>query len=237
MQKYEQKYEYEGKSKTVRGGTDEGTVVISFKDTATAFNGEKKEELSGKGILNAAISNHIFEYLAKNGIKTHMISVIDQTSILAKKAEIIPVEVIIRNIGAGGFSKKYGVEEGSALKNIVIEFCLKSDSLGDPMMNESQITALGIALPDELSLMVKTALKINDLLRSLFEKASIKLVDFKLEFGRCEGEIILCDEISPDSCRLWDSHTDKKLDKDVFRRGLGDVLSGYAEVLERLKRA
>lgn len=228
---------YEGKSKLVCEGIDENSFLIRYKDTATAFNGEKKEELSGKGKLNAAISNIIYEFLAENDIKTHLIKVVDDTSVLVKKSDIIKVEVIVRNAAAGSFSKKYGIPEGTALKNTVIEFSYKSDVLGDPMINESQITAIGLASKEELDEMSGQALKINELLCSLFEKARIRLVDFKLEFGRCDGEIILCDEISPDSCRLWDMDTGEKLDKDRFRRDLGNVLDGYREVLSRLKRA
>jgi len=230
---------YEGKSKIVYEGPDSGSCIMRYKDTATAFNGEKKEDLSGKGKLNSAISNLIFEYLMKNGIETHLIKVIDDTSAVVKKAEIVMVEVIVRNIAAGSFSKKYGIPEGTALKNITTEFSLKSDELGDPLINDSQITAIGIATDAELSHMKNQALKINELLCALFSKMGIKLVDFKLEFGRvASGEggnkIILCDEISPDSCRFWDAETNKKLDKDVFRRDLGDVLEGYREVLKRL---
>ena len=228
---------YEGKSKLVCRGVDENSLLIRYKDTATAFNGEKQAKLSGKGQLNAEISNIIFGYLRGNGIKTHLIEVIDDTSTLVKKAEIIMVEVIVRNIAAGSFSIKYGVSEGETLKNTIIEFSLKSDELGDPMINESQITAIGLATKGELEEMAYQALKINELLRSLFAKENITLVDFKLEFGRCEGEIILCDEISPDSCRLWDTATKEKLDKDRFRRNLGDVLDGYREVLRRLNDA
>ena len=226
---------YEGKSKLVCSGVDENSILIRYKDTATAFNGEKKAELLGKGRLNAEISNLIYAYLCDNGIKTHLIKVIDDTSVLVKKAEIIMVEVIIRNVAAGSFSKKYGVTEGAHLNNVVVEFSYKSDILGDPMINKSQITSLGVATADEIKEMTSLALSINDLLCSLFMKAAIRLVDFKLEFGRSKGEIILCDEISPDSCRLWDVDTDKKLDKDRFRRDLGDVLDGYSDVLRRLK--
>lgn len=226
---------YEGKSKIIYRGPDDESFIIRYKDSATAFNGEKKAEISGKGKLNAEISNMIYGYLTENGIKTHLIEVIDDTSVLVRKAEIVMVEVIIRNIAAGSFSKKYGVHEGTTLKNIVVEFSLKSDMLGDPMINESQITAIGLAEKEELAEMSKQALKINELLCSLFSKAEIRLVDFKLEFGRSNGEIILCDEISPDSCRLWDISTNKKLDKDRFRQDLGDVLGGYREVLRRLR--
>jgi len=228
---------YEGKSKIVLEGPDSDSYIIRYKDTATAFNGEKKEDISGKGKLNSAISNLIFEYLMKNGIETHLLKIIDDTSAIVKKAEIVMVEVIVRNIAAGSFSKKYGVPEGTALKNITTEFSLKSDDLGDPMINDSQITAIGIATSDELVFMKNQALKINELLCALFIKMGIKLVDFKLEFGRCKGKIILCDEISPDSCRFWDAQTNKKLDKDVFRRDLGDVLEGYREVLKRLNQS
>jgi len=226
---------YEGKSKIICRGTDDGNLVIRYKDTATAFDGLKKEELSGKGGLNAAISNLIYVYLEKHGIKTHLIEVIDETSTLVRKAEIVMVEVIVRNIAAGSFSKKYGIAEGTALKNTVCEFSLKSDELGDPMINESQITAIGLATMGELAEMTSQALRINELLCALFAKVGIRLIDFKLEFGRWSGRLILCDEISPDSCRLWDADTDKKLDKDRFRRDMGDVLAGYRDVLGRLQ--
>ena len=228
---------YEGKSKLVCRGRDEKTFIIRYKDTATANNGEKKEDLPGKGKLNAAISNLLYDYLEKNGVKTHLIEVIDDTTSLVKKAEIVMVEAIVRNVAAGSFSKKYGIPEGTDLKNITVEYSLKSDDLGDPMINEAQITALGLATEEELSEIETQALKINELLKSLFSKIGIKLVDFKLEFGRCDGEVILCDEISPDSCRLWDMNTNEKLDKDRFRRDLGDVLGGYEDVLRRLKNA
>ena len=227
---------YTGKSKNVFPGPDKDSLIIRYKDTATAFNGEKKEELLGKGKLNAAISNLIFRFLQERGIKTHFIKEIDETSILVRKADIIMVELIIRNIAAGSFSKKYGIAEGRELKNTVLEFCLKSDSLGDPMINMSQITAIGIASREELDSMINMAEKINVLLIDLFLKAEIKLVDFKLEFGRCGNDIILCDEISPDSCRFWDLHTGDKMDKDRFRRDMGNVLEGYGMVLDRLKR-
>jgi len=228
---------YEGKSKIICEGPDSDSFIMRYKDTATAFNGEKKEDLSGKGKLNSAISNLIFDYLSKNGIDTHLIKIIDDTSAVVKKAEIVMVEVIVRNIAAGSFSKRFGVPEGTSLKNITTEFSLKSDELGDPMINDSQITAIDVATQDELDFMRQQALKINELLCALFIKMGIKLVDFKLEFGRVKGKIMLCDEISPDSCRFWDAKTNKKLDKDVFRRDLGDVLEGYREVLKRLQDA
>lgn len=226
---------YEGKSKIVYEGNDIATCIIKYKDTATAGNGLKKEDLPGKGKLNARISNIIFKYLADNGVKTHLLDVIDDTTVLVRKAEIVPVEVIVRNVAAGSFSKKYGVSEGSPLKNTVIEYSLKSDDLGDPMINDCQLTAIGAATQAELDELRASALKIDELMTGLFLKAGIKLIDFKLEFGRADGEIFLCDEISPDSCRLWDAETDRKMDKDRFRRDLGNVLDGYRDVLARLE--
>ncbi|MCC8196353.1 MAG: phosphoribosylaminoimidazolesuccinocarboxamide synthase [Ruminococcus sp.] len=228
---------YEGKSKIVYEGTDPGTCVIKYKDTATAGNGVKKEDLPGKGILNAKISNLIFEYLAKNGVKTHLIEVLSETEVLVKKADIVMVEVIVRNVAAGSFSKKYGVPEGTKLLNTVTEFSLKSDELGDPMINDCQITALSVATQAELDELKAVSLKVDELMTELFLKCGIKLIDFKLEFGRVDGELLLCDEISPDSCRLWDAETDEKLDKDRFRRDLGNVLDGYRDVLARLENA
>lgn len=225
---------YEGKSKVVYSSDEPDTCIIRYKDTATAGNGVKKEDLPGKGKLNAAISNIIFDYLMKNGIRTHLVKVIDETTVLAKKADIVMVEVIVRNIAAGSFASKYGVEEGTPLNNTVVEFSYKSDELGDPMINDSQITALGLATQAELDELRAMSLRIDELMTELFKKGGIKLVDFKLEFGRTKDGLVLCDEISPDSCRLWDAETDKKLDKDRFRRGLGDVLGGYRDVLARL---
>ncbi|MDR1891895.1 MAG: phosphoribosylaminoimidazolesuccinocarboxamide synthase [Oscillospiraceae bacterium] len=226
---------YEGKSKIVCKSDRDDAYIINYKDTATAGNGAKKEDLEGKGKLNAEISNIIFKYLEENGVKTHLIEVIDDITVLVKKAEIILVEVIVRNIAAGSFSKKYGVPEGTALKNVIVEYSFKSDEYGDPLINDQQITAIGLATQNELDNMAAQALKVNELLSALFLKAGIKLIDFKLEFGRAGGEILLCDEISPDSCRFWDAKTNEKLDKDRFRRDLGDVLAGYRDVLSRLK--
>ena len=223
------------KSKIVYAGEAPGTCIIRYKDTATAGNGAKKEDLPGKGKLNAEISNYIYQYLMDNGVKTHLLKVIDDTTVLVKQAEIVMVEVIVRNVAAGSFSKKYGVPEGTALKNTVVEFSLKSDELGDPMINDCQITALGVATQAELDELRAMSLRIDELMTALFAKAGIKLIDFKLEFGRVDGELVLCDEISPDSCRLWDAATDEKLDKDRFRRDLGNVLDGYRAVLARIK--
>ena len=228
---------YEGKSKIVYEGEEPNTCIIKYKDTATAGNGVKKEDLPEKGKLNAAISNIIFEYLMKNGVKTHLIKVLDETSVLVKKADIVMVEVIVRNVAAGSSSKKYGVPEGTALKNTVVEFSLKSDELGDPMINDSQITALGVATQEELDLLKSMSLRVDELMTELFAKAGIRLIDFKLEFGRVDGgEIVLCDEISPDSCRLWDAKTNEKMDKDRFRRDMGGVMEGYKDVLARLTK-
>ena len=226
---------YEGKSKVVYSSEEPGTCIIKYKDTATAGNGVKKEDLPGKGKLNAAISNIIFDYLMKNGVKTHLLKVIDETTVLAKKAEIVMVEVIVRNIAAGSFSKKYGVPEGSPLKNTVVEFSYKSDELGDPMINDSQITAIGLATQEELDELRAMSKRINELMTELFAKGGVRLVDFKLEFGRLsDGTIVLADEISPDTCRFWDSKTGEKLDKDRFRRDLGHVEDAYQEILHRL---
>jgi phosphoribosylaminoimidazole-succinocarboxamide synthase len=226
---------YEGKSKQVYESGSPDTYIIRYKNTATALNGLKKEDLDGKGELNCAISNLIFNYLEQNGVRTHLVRVIDSVTIEVKRAEIVGVEVIVRNIAAGSFSRKYGVEEGMPLRNTTTEFSLKSDELGDPMINDSQITALGLATQEELDFIRAQALRVNELLTDLFAKCGIKLVDYKLEFGRSADGIILCDEISPDSCRLWDAETNKKLDKDRFRRDMGDVLGAYREVLRRLR--
>jgi phosphoribosylaminoimidazole-succinocarboxamide synthase len=228
---------YEGKSKQVFAGDELGTYLIHFKDDATAGNGEKHALLDNKGVLNAAISNLIYDYLAKNGVPTHLIKVINETDVLVKAAKILPLEVIIRNVAAGSFSKKYGVPEGSELKSRVVEFSLKDDGLGDPMLSPSHILALGLATEEEIFDVTVQALKVDELLTALFDKAGIRLIDFKLEFGKTDdGKIILCDEISPDSCRLWDAGTNEKMDKDRFRRDLGNVMDYYAEVLDRLKK-
>ncbi|MCL2222862.1 MAG: phosphoribosylaminoimidazolesuccinocarboxamide synthase [Oscillospiraceae bacterium] len=227
---------YKGKTKIVCQGTDENTVILRFTDNVTAFNGEKCEALPGKGETGFAFSNLLYGFLEQNGIETHMVEIIDEATVEVKKAEIVGVEVIVRNVAAGGFVKKYGAKEGTVFDEPVVEFCLKSDELGDPLINESQIRALEIATDDELAEMMRQALKINKLLCALFKKAGIRLVDFKLEFGRYENRLILCDELSPDSCRLWDVETGEKFDKDIFRQDLGDLVSGYTEVFDRLSK-
>ena len=226
---------FEGKSKIVRRGVCDDSLVLFYTDIVTAFNGGKRAEPLGKGRLCAAVSNLLFAYLEQNGIKTHTIKIIDETSVLVKKADIIKIEVIVRNVAAGGFSKKYGVAEGKVFDAPIVEFCLKSDELNDPMINESQIIALNLASKEELLELERQSLYINTLLCKRFEQAGIRLIDFKLEFGKVGGEIILCDEISPDSCRLWDIETGAKMDKDIFRQDLGDMLLAYEEVLRRLE--
>ncbi len=237
MELNDMKLLYEGKSKSVYDSGDSDTLILRFRDSATAGNGAKKAELDGKGKLNAAISAIIYDYLSENGIETHLEKMIDEVTALVKRVEIVSVEVIVRNIAAGSFSKRYGVPEGTPLKNTVLEFCMKSDEYGDPMMNDSQITAIGLATQAELDEMRSAALRVDSLLSELFDKCGITLADYKLEFGRFHGRLILADEISPDSCRLWDKSTGKKLDKDRFRRDLGDVLGSYREVLGRLQNA
>ncbi|MGI6005409.1 MAG: phosphoribosylaminoimidazolesuccinocarboxamide synthase [Christensenellales bacterium] len=226
---------YEGKAKKLYRTEHPSEYIIAYKDTATAFNGEKKEDIEGKGVLNCAITNAVFEMLENSGIPTHMIHPIDETTILVKKVEIVPLEVIVRNVAAGSFSARFGVPEGTALKNPTTEFSYKKDELGDPMINTSQLLALGLAAPEEVETIRAMALKINELLIGFFAKVNLKLIDFKLEFGRLEnGQIVLADEISPDTCRLWDMDTGEKLDKDRFRRDMGQVIEAYQEVFRRI---
>lgn len=225
---------YEGKAKKVFLTDDPDLLVIEYKDTATAFNGEKKEDIAGKGVLNCAITNTVFKMLAQNGIPTHMVEEMDRTNILVKKVEIVPLEVIIRNVAAGSFSKRFGVAEGTPLNCPSIEFSYKNDDLGDPMINTSHIRALGLASDEEVAKITEMSFKINELLKDFFLKVGLKLIDFKLEFGRCKGEVILADEISPDTCRLWDVNTNEKMDKDRFRRDMGKVIEAYEEVFRRI---
>jgi phosphoribosylaminoimidazole-succinocarboxamide synthase len=227
---------YEGKAKKVFKTDDENLYIVSYKDDATAFNGLKKGQISGKGVINNRMTNIIFKYLADNGIKTHLVEELNDRETLVKKVEIVPLEVIVRNVAAGSFSKKYGVEEGTALLNPILEFSYKNDALGDPMINNMQILAIGIATKEELDSISEQALKINELMKKFFLERGIKLIDFKIEFGRCNGEIILADEVSPDTCRLWDVETNDKLDKDRFRRDLGGVEEAYEEVWRRITK-
>lgn len=226
---------YEGKAKQVYSTEEPGQYIIHYKDSATAFNGGKKAEISGKGEANCEITAIFFTELAQRGIPTHFIRQADSVSLLVKKVEIIPLEVIVRNLAAGSFSRRYAVEEGSALRSTVLEFCYKRDDLGDPMINESQILALGLARAEELQTLSRMAYSVNDALQAFLRPKGIKLVDFKLEFGRCDGDILLADEISPDTCRFWDAETNQKLDKDRFRFDLGDMMPAYHEVLRRIR--
>jgi len=227
---------YEGKAKRVFKTEDEDLYIVSYKDDATAFNGLKKGQISGKGVINNKMTNIVFKYLEENGIKTHLVEEINDRETIVKKVEIVPLEVIVRNVAAGSFSKRFGVEEGTALKNAIVEFSYKNDDLGDPMINNMQATAIGITTEAELEDITKQVLKINDLMKKFFIERGIKLIDFKVEFGRCKGEVILADEISPDTCRLWDAETNDKLDKDRFRRDLGGVEEAYEEVWRRITK-
>lgn len=226
---------YEGKAKRVYL-TDEANVVIQeFKDDATAFNGEKKGTIIGKGVVNNKISCKIFEMLEQKGIPTHLIKMIDDKNMLIKKVEIVKLEVIIRNIAAGSFSKRYGVEEGTVFDAPTFEFSYKEDALGDPLINDYHALAMKLATKEELDTIREYAFKINEILKEYFDKRNVILVDFKLEFGRtAEGKIVLADEISPDTCRFWDKDTKEKLDKDRFRRNLGNIEEAYEEMLKRL---
>lgn len=226
---------YEGKAKKVYQTEDENLYIVDYKDDATAFNGLKKGSIIGKGVINNKMTNIVFQYLAKNGIENHFVQELNDRETLVKKVQIVPLEVIVRNIAAGSFSKKFGVEEGTTLKNPVLEFSYKNDALGDPMINDRQITAIGIATEKELETISKSALKINALMQQFFLERGIILVDFKIEFGKYGDKIILADEISPDTCRLWDVNTKEKLDKDRFRRDLGGVEEAYQEVWRRIQ--
>ena len=224
---------YEGKAKKVFKSNSE-EVIVYYKDDATAFNGEKKETINSKGILNNNITSMIFEMLNKKGLKTHFVKKLNDREQLCKKVEIVPLEVIVRNIAAGSMAKRYGIEEGTKLKTTVFEISYKNDALGDPLMNDYHAVAMGLTTFEELNKIYEMAKEINTILIDFFSKKNITLVDFKLEFGRFNGDILLADEISPDTCRLWDKSTGEKLDKDRFRRELGDLVEGYTEVLNRM---
>lgn len=227
---------YEGKAKRIFGTERDGVLWVEYKDSATAFNGQKKSEITGKGQLNNEISSLLFASLKENGIDSHFIEKISAYEQLVQQVSIIPLEVVTRNIVAGSLSKRLGIEEGTSLKNPIVEFYYKNDDLGDPLITEDHVEVLKIASPQELALLKQKARKINDVLSNLFSKLGIHLVDFKLEFGKdSHGEILLADEISPDTCRLWDKNTNQKLDKDVFRRDLGDLTTVYQEILNRLR--
>ena len=230
---------YEGKAKRIYETDNKNEVICEFKDSLTAFNGEKKDEESGKGALNCAITTLIFEALEKEGIPTHLIKQIDETKQLVKKVDIIMIEVVVRNIVAGSLAKRLGLKEGEKLPFTIIEFYYKNDELNDPLINDDHAMVLKlVSSREELDLLREYALKVNKFLSEFFDKVGLTLVDFKIEFGKDEnGKILLADEITPDSCRLWDKETGKKLDKDLFRFDLGDIKQAYTEVLNRLKEA
>ncbi len=226
---------YEGKAKKVYKTDNDNMYIVDYKDDATAFNGEKKGTILGKGAVNNRVSNHLMRMLETHGIPTHFIEEISERETIVKKVEIIPLEVIVRNIAAGSLSARLGLPEGEKMKVPVLEYCYKDDSLGDPMINEYHIAALELATSEELALIAEYALKINSILTDYLKDINIELIDFKIEFGRTsDGKVILADEISPDTCRFWDSVTKEKLDKDRFRRDLGNVEQAYQEVVSRL---
>lgn len=225
---------YEGKAKRVYATNDPKLVIVDYKDDATAFDGKKRGTISGKGVVNNRMSNYMFGLLEKQGIPTHFVEELDTRRSLVRRVEIVKVEVIVRNIVAGSLSKRLGLPEGVVLKSPVLEFCYKNDELGDPMINEYHIFALELATKEEMQRITELAFKVNDFMVPFFEKMNIDLVDSKLEFGRFDGQIILADEISPDTCRFWDKTTKERLDKDRFRRDLGNVEGAYAEMLHRV---
>lgn len=225
---------YEGKAKKVFKTDDEDLLIVAYKDDATAFNGLKKGTIVGKGIVNNRMSNYLCKILEEKGIPTHYVEELDERRTVVKKVEIVPLEVIIRNKAAGSFSKRLGVAEGTELKCSTLEFSYKNDDLGDPLINSYMALALGLATKEEIEKITEMAFKINEELKEIFKNIGIELMDFKLEFGRYHGEIILADEISPDTCRYWDIETHDHLDKDRFRRDLGDAEGAYQEVYRRL---
>jgi phosphoribosylaminoimidazole-succinocarboxamide synthase len=229
---------YEGKAKVLYEGPEPGTLVQHFKDDATAYNNQKKGTITGKGVLNNRISEYLMVRLAEIGVPTHFVRRLNMREQLIREVEIIPIEVVVRNVAAGSFSKRFGVEEGTPLPRSIVEYFLKNDELGDPMICEEHITSFGWATTQDIDDMMQMSLRINDFLSGLFRGVGLRLVDFKLEFGRLWEEeqmrIVLADEISPDSCRLWDVDTDEKLDKDRFRRDMGGVEEAYQEVARRL---
>ncbi len=225
---------YEGKAKIVYAGPDKGTAIQHFKDHATAFNNLKKSTIEGKGVLNNRISEHILKNLEQIGIKTHLIKRINMREQLIRLVEIIPIEFIIRNIATGSLTKRLGIKDGTVLEKPLLEFCYKNDELGDPLIAREHIYAFNWASVIQLDYITEQCLRINDFMQGMFRGIGIKLVDFKLEFGTVNGEIILADEISPDTCRLWDIKSDEKLDKDRFRKDLGNLIPAYEEVARRL---
>lgn len=226
---------YEGKAKKVFATTDKELCIVSYKDDATAFNGEKKGTIIGKGAINNRLTNYLMKKLEEAGIPTHFVEEINDRETIVKKVKIVPLEVIVRNIAAGSLAKRLGIEEGTPMKKTVLEFSYKDDDLGDPMVNDYHIFAMEFATEEELDLIKEYALKINEYLTGFFKECNVDLIDFKLEFGKTnDGKIVLADEISPDTCRLWDCDTHEKLDKDRFRRDMGGVEDAYNEILKRV---
>ncbi|KER10146.1 MAG: phosphoribosylaminoimidazole-succinocarboxamide synthase [[Candidatus Thermochlorobacteriaceae] bacterium GBChlB] len=225
---------YEGKAKKVYATDNPDLIIQEFKDDATAFNAQKKGQIVGKGIINNDLSSHLFTYLESFGIATHFVSKLSEREMLCKRLDILKIEVVTRNIAAGSLVKRYGFTEGEALRYPIIELYLKNDALGDPLINDDHAVLLGLGTPDDIARLKQLASKINGVMQDYFLQKGLKLVDFKLEFGRHHGAILLGDEISPDTCRLWDKDTDTKLDKDRFRFDLGNVEDAYREVRKRL---
>lgn len=234
MQKLEMLYE--GKAKKVFRTDNDKQYIVDYKDDATAFNGEKRGTIIGKGVVNNKMSAALFALLEEEGIPTHQIELLSDRESLVKAVKILPLEVIVRNVAAGSLSKRLGIEEGVPMKKTVLEFSYKNDELGDPMINDYHIAAMEYATEEQLETVKKYALKVNEILKKFFIERNIKLIDFKLEFGLYDGQVILADEISPDTCRLWDAETNKKLDKDRFRRDMGGVEEVYQEVLNRISK-
>ena len=233
MEKKEQLYE--GKAKKVFATDDPNLVIVDYKDDATAFNGLKKGSIAGKGVINNVMSNHMFQLLEKQGVPTHFVEQLSERETLVKKVSIVPLEVIIRNISAGSFAKRFGVEEGIVFDEPTIEFSYKNDDLGDPLMNAYHAVALKAATREEIETIKSMVFKVNEVMKQYFDSLNVILVDFKLEFGKtADGKIVLADEISPDTCRLWDKTTKEKLDKDRFRRDLGGVEEAYQEIMKRV---
>lgn len=228
---------YEGKAKKVYATADENLYIVSYKDDATAFNGLKKGTIVGKGVINNRMSNMMMQLLEKNGVPTHFVEELSERDTLVKKVQIVPLEVIIRNVSAGSFAKRYGVEEGIVFDEPTIEFSYKNDELGDPLINSYHALALKLATKEEIDLIKTYAFKVNEVLKAYFLTLGVKLIDFKLEFGKTpDGKIVLADEISPDTCRFWDAKTNEKLDKDRFRRDLGGVENAYKEIFGRITK-
>ncbi|MDR3295955.1 MAG: phosphoribosylaminoimidazolesuccinocarboxamide synthase [Clostridiales Family XIII bacterium] len=233
MEKLEQLYE--GKAKKVYNTEDPDLLIVSYKDDATAFNGQKKGQIADKGVVNNIMSNIIFQILEDSGVPTHLVRQLSDRETLVKRVRILPLEVIVRNVAAGSFSNRYGVEEGRPFAKPVLEFSYKNDELGDPLINDDHILALELATEEQLALVRQYALKVNEVMKEFFLRRDLRLIDYKIEFGVHQGELILADEISPDTCRLWDVKTNEKMDKDRFRRDLGNVEETYQAVLARVR--